>query len=159
MSDFKKIETQEEFDKLIADRIQRERKSIEEKYQDYETIKKENDTNKSKIDELTKQISESTNKFAENEKMINELNSKVKAYETDSAKTRIALETGLPYQMASRLSGDTEEDIRKDAESLKAMMGNPSVPPEANPYENVPSEKTEKRDALKGVLKDLQRTN
>jgi hypothetical protein len=31
---------------------------------------------------------------------------------------RIAHETGLPYELAERLSGTTEEDIRKDAETL-----------------------------------------
>ena len=37
-------------------------------------------------------------------------------------KTDIALEYGLPYGMASRLKGDTDEDIRKDAQDMMAMM-------------------------------------
>ena len=33
------------------------------------------------------------------------------------------MEMGLPYGMASRISGETEEDIRKDAQSLKDLIG------------------------------------
>ena len=46
--------------------------------------------------------------------------------------TRIALEFGLPYGLASRLSGETEEAIRADAKALAAMLGgstSPSAPP------------------------------
>lgn len=159
MSDFVKIETQEEFDKRIADRIQRERKSVEEKYADYETIKKEHDSFKTQIDDLNKLVSESKTKAEESAKTINELNSKCKAYETSSVKMRTALDVGLPYQMAERLSGETEEDIRKDAEALKEMMGSPKpVEPSADPYENVGSS-DDKKAAMKDLLNNMKKTN
>ena len=44
-------------------------------------------------------------------------------------KSQVAYELGLPYGMASRISGETEEDIRKDAESLKELIG--STKPQA----------------------------
>ena len=114
MGEFKILETQEELDSLIKDRIERER----EKYSDYEEIKKKNTEYESEISKLT----ESNKAFETNEieykRSIDDLTSKIKGYETDSAKTRIALELGLPYEMASRLSGTTEEEIKKDAESL-----------------------------------------
>ena len=51
-------------------------------------------------------------------------------YETASVKTKIALELGLPYQMADRLTGTDEESIRKDAESMVVLIGmnKPKVP-------------------------------
>lgn len=159
MSDFVKIETQEEFDKRIADRIQRERKSVEEKYADYEKIKKEHDSFMTQIDDLNKLVSESKTKAEESAKTINELSSKCKAYETSSVKMRTALDVGLPYQMAERLSGETEEDIRKDAESLKEMMGSPKpVEPSADPYENVGSS-DDKKAAMKDLLNNMKKTN
>ena len=40
-----------------------------------------------------------------------------------SVKTRIAHEFGIPYELASRLSGEDEDAIRKDAETLSQLIG------------------------------------
>ena len=53
MGEFKVIETQEEFDALIKDRIERERKSISEKYSDYEEIKKRNAEYEAQVSKLS----------------------------------------------------------------------------------------------------------
>ena len=46
---------------------------------------------------------------------------------------RVAHETGLPYEMADRLTGSNEEEIKKDAESLVKLIGNQNkIPPLAN---------------------------
>ena len=54
---------------------------------------------------------------------MDDLTSKVQAYETASVKTKVALEMGLPYQMADRLTGTDEESIRKDAEAMVGLIG------------------------------------
>ena len=46
----------------------------------------------------------------------------MKGYETSSVKMRIAHENGIPYELAGRLSGDNEEAIKKDAESMSKFL-------------------------------------
>ena len=103
--EFQPINTQEEFDARIAERLKRER----DKFADYDSLKAN--------------AAESTRRIGELEAKEKELTGKLRQYETDSAKTRIALAAGLPYEMASRLKGDSEDDIKKDAESLAKMIG------------------------------------
>ena len=111
MADFTPINSQEEFDALIKDRLERERTAVRKEYADYEDIK----TKLSKANEDMKAQAEKLTSF---ESQISDLNAKLSASETDSAKTRIALETGIPYEMRNRLNGTTEDEIRKDAEEL-----------------------------------------
>lgn len=53
---------------------------------------------------------------------IAELQKKVKGYETTALKQRIAKEKGIPFDMADRLTGETEKDIRADAESMAGAL-------------------------------------
>lgn len=130
MSEFTPINSQEELDKIISERIKRERESLSKKYADYDDIKRSNDERGKQLENLTKEMKDLSDKNSQSETTINELNSKIKGYDTDSVKTRIALELGLPYGMHSRLTGDDETSIRKDAEALKAMIGSnkPNAP-------------------------------
>ena len=63
---------------------------------------------------------------------VAKLNSKIKGYETESVKTRIAHETGLSYEAIEFLKGDDEDSIRKSAESLKGLVGMTNVTPLAS---------------------------
>ncbi len=112
---FEPITTQEDFDARIQDRLAREAKKIRGEFSDYEELKTRAGTY-----EATIQAAQDT--IAGHEATIQELTDKAKRYETDSAKTRIALAKGLPYEMARRLSGETEEEITADAESLRKLM-------------------------------------
>ena len=123
MADFVPINTQEEFNTAIADRLRRER----EKYADYESIKAENGTLKNQVTTLT------------GEKEA--LEKQVKGHATAAVKMRIAQELNIPTSMADRLTGETEEDIRKDAETMAnifktaqgaAPLYNPNTQPPAN---------------------------
>lgn len=135
MGEFKTITTQEEFDAAIGERIKREKETLAKKYEGYlspaEVAEKEK-ASKAAYDEL-KGKHDKLQKDAEGHaKTMEELNAKLKGYETDSVKTRIAHEAGLPYEMAKRLTGETEEDIKKDAEALSKLVnaaGNNGAPP------------------------------
>jgi hypothetical protein len=120
MADFTVIETQEQLDKVIGERIKRaEAKAAEaaaEKYKDYEALQKQ-------VAQLTEQAQKHTESKKASEAKIAELEAKIHTYETDSVKTRVALELGIPYQMASRLKGDDEKAIRADAESMAKLIG------------------------------------
>lgn len=123
MADFTPITTQEEFDAAIKERLTRDReaqaKKTAEKYADYDDLK-------AKTADYEKQIADYTEKLKgieEKDKKIAELENSVKKYETSALRTRIAHETGLDYSLASRLVGETEDDIRADAKSLSETIG------------------------------------
>lgn len=124
--DFTPITTQEQFDAAIKDRLNRERDSFAKKYEGYvspDDLTKVKNEYAKQIADLTKDAEAKAKKYADYDKKIADRDAKIKGYETDSVKTRIAHETGLPYELAGRLSGSTEEEIRKDAESLVKLVG------------------------------------
>ena len=119
MADFKTIETQEEFDAAIKARLDRNTKTVtDEVKKSYEGYLSPDEAKK-----LTEQVNSLTKQLTERDGTITDLTAKNKAYETASVKTRIAHEKGLPFELADRLSGETEEDIAADAEKLSQFMG------------------------------------
>lgn len=149
MSEFKVINTQEEFDSAIAARLQRERESIHKQYADHDELKKQNEEYRNQLTDTTQKLQDALKSQSETENKIAELNSKIKAHETDSAKTRIALETGLPYQFASKLSGETDDEIRQDAEKMIEIIGNQNTTP---PLRTNEGDVDEKKAALASLL-------
>ena len=135
MADFTPITTQAEFDAAIAERLSRQEKSVMARFEgaipkaDADKLKAGYEA---QIEELKRQIETATSAQAASEQQLTDALSKCRAYESASVKTRIALECGLPYGMAGRLSGETEEEIRRDAESLRGMM-KPAAAPLASP--------------------------
>ena len=125
MSEFKEIKTQEDFDTAIKERLARENK----KYEGYTSP-----------DDLAT--------------MKKEYEGKIAKYESDSVKTRIANEMGLPSSIASRLKGSNEEEIRKDAESFAGFFQ--KEPPLATGEKTVANEEQAKNVALKKLLKNLR---
>lgn len=123
MEEFTPITTQEQFNAAISERLKRERETLARKYGDYDDLKKKVADYEKQIGDLTRAANDAAAKYAGYDEQLAQLQAKVTGYETASVKTRIAHETGLPYELAGRLSGDTEEDIRKDAESLSKLLG------------------------------------
>ena len=150
MSEFKPITTQEEFDAAIKGRLSREK----EKYGDYDQLK-------SRVAELEeeniglKSTIEATNQSKANaDKQLEELQSQIAGYETASLRTRVALQYGLPYDLADRLQGTDEESFKVDAERLAGYMKpKESIPPLKT---NEPNLGDDKDAALKGMLHKMR---
>lgn len=132
---FTPINTQEEFDLAITDRLNRERA----KYADYDALK-------GQVGDLTNQIAALTQER-------DNLNTQIKAHETNSAKMRIAHETGIPFEMASRLSGETEQDIRADAEAMAKFINKPVIEPVRS---TEPAGVGDNRAALRQMLHNMK---
>ena len=128
MSDFKAIETQEQLDAIIGERIRRAESKAAEKYADYDSVKHQNDELTAQIADLTKQIKAKDEAISGNKEIVDNLNAKIKDYETRSVKTRIAHEVGLPYQLADKLSGEDEDAIREDAKKMASFIKTPAAP-------------------------------
>lgn len=120
--EFKAITTQDELDNVIKDRLARQKETIESQYQDYEEIKKRKEELETEVGALNETIKETNGKYANHDTELSELNAKLKDYEMSNMKTKIALQYGIPYNLASRLVGEDEETLSKDAESLAALV-------------------------------------
>lgn len=105
---FEPILTQEALDAIISDRLKREREKTAEKYADYDTVKAKVGEYEKQLNGLSKQLET----LGEKEKEIESLKAANQKYETDSVKTRLAHEAGLPYGSTKYLTGTTEEEIK-----------------------------------------------
>ena len=150
--EFKPIETQEQLDSIIKDRIDRAKRSAaseaEAKFSDYDDIKKANESLNSKIEDLTSKLKEAGEQNDSSSSELDELKKKVAAYEIDSVKTKVAADEGLPLDALQFLSGKDEDEIRKSAETLKTMI-NKNVAPLANP------ESKQEEDGVTAAFKKL----
>ena len=151
---FEPIETQEAFDAAIKSRIERNTKTVtEEVTKKYEGYISPEDASKQTA-ELNKQIKDLTAKLGERDSSIADLTAKNKAYETASVKTRVAREYNIPYELADRLSGDTEDDIKKDAEKLSAFVGRKKTAPLFDLDSGSGKDDSAYKNLLKSIRKD-----
>ena len=124
---FEAITTQEQLDGVIKDRLEREREKFagfedyKKKAEEYDELKKKTDGYEAAVADYKKAV-DGDDKTPGYKKQLEELQGKVKGYETSSVKMRIAHENGIPYELAGRLSGDNEEAIKKDAESMSKFL-------------------------------------
>lgn len=134
MSEFKVIETQEELDKIIVERLKRERSKLEEDFK--EQLK----AYKDQIEELKSENAEvkaNLEKASEKDTEIEKLQGQIKGYEKSEMQRKIALENKIPYNLAGRIQGDTEEEMLEDAKNLsKYFEKEEIVPPLKNPEIN-----------------------
>lgn len=149
---FKPIETQEELDAIIEKRLKREREVTTKRFDGW--ISPED--HQKAIDSANKALDDYKEAHKGDEQTIADLTAKNKAYETASLKSRIAHEVGLSYDWISRISGEDEESIRSDAESLKKLVGTGAPLPTKNTEsgENLDPAKTALRSVLSGIKTD-----
>lgn len=114
-------------EKEVIDQIMKEHgKAIQSaKPQDYDEIKEENEQLKQRIGELEGTVEE----LKGYKDQLTEKDNLIKEYELKNVKYRIAVETGIPLALADRLSGKSEEEIKKDAESLASFINQKSKLP------------------------------
>lgn len=118
MTEFKAIETQEQLNAIIKARLDREK----EKYSDYDTLsekikKLETENTKLKQTITDKETSENTTASK-----IADLEKDVTTWKQKSLKQQIAMKNGLPFDLADRLQGDSEESLNEDAERLASLV-------------------------------------
>lgn len=150
---FKVIETQEQFDEMVKDRLERAketaRKETLAEFSDYEDLKQQIDRFKTATSEKDNTIKELESRLKTTEKEKADAQAKTTAVELANTKIKVANELGIPIEMADRLTGDSEESIREDAEHLKDYFGQPKTAPLGS-YEK--SGEPDRRDQLRQLL-------
>lgn len=127
---FTAITTQEEFDAAVNPLLKAER----DKYADYAELKKKAGS----VDALQSTISE--------------LNARVSNLQREAVCRKVAHEEGLPYELAGRLSGKDEDEIRADAKTLAKYVAVKKAPPLREPEPD-----TTKQSPLKEVLEKIRK--
>lgn len=112
---FTPITSQEQFDKTFNQRWSREQAKIHEQYKGFDELK-------SKAEQFDKlqaaNQTEAQRLQAEREAALQqaaEAAARADAAEKAALRQRIAIEEGLPPKFASRLTGETEDELRADA--------------------------------------------
>lgn len=149
---FKPIETQEELDGIIKERLKRERETTQKRFEGWVSP----EDHQKALEDVNKAFDDFKKAHESDEQTIADLTAKNKAYETASLKSRIAHEVGLSYEWISRISGDDEQSIRADAESLKKLVGS------GKPISTKSTESGEGTDSktagLRSVLNGIKQT-
>jgi len=120
--EFKVIETQDQLDAIIKTRLERNEKKITESLTAQFNEKYNGWVSPDDVKSYTDKIEELTKASETSAQTIADLTSKISTLETSRAKMDIAREIGLPIDIADRISGTTEEEMRADATKLLAFV-------------------------------------
>ena len=132
MGDFKVIETQEEFDKAIQSRLKQKDRELADKYKDYlspddvTALKADYDK---QLQDANKLVKETQDKLSTFDETVSNLTKRAEAAEKQVLKNRVAYENKLPIELSERLIGNTEEELKADAEKLSGIIKPNNAPP------------------------------
>lgn len=118
MTEFKAIETQEQLNAIIKARLDREK----EKYADYDQLSEKIKKLETENSNLKQTISDKETSEGTTASKISELEKDVTTWKQKSLKQQIAVKNGLPFDLADRLQGDSEESLNEDAERLASLV-------------------------------------
>ena len=134
--EFTPIESQEQFDAMVKDRVERAKKSAQKEFEtqlkDLESIKTQMAEKENELTELRQKITDLNGEKKTNEESYQSMLKELSTVKLDALKQKIAIEEGIPLEMANRLNGDDDESIRNDAKTIKGFMGSKTLPRSAN---------------------------
>lgn len=127
--EFKIIESQEQLDVIIKGRLEREKVKYTDQINELtKKLESKDGEAQKQISELTQALNTAKEEKEGFSKTLAERDAKIKEYELHSAKTQIAHELGLSFEAVNFLQGSDADEIRKSAESLKALVGANTAP-------------------------------
>lgn len=117
---FKPIESQEQFDAIIRDRIDRAVKSTKAKFSDYEDLK----AKAGKFDELEESKKTEDQKRLEEIEKLKSMNSELEKQIADHEATRLRFEVATEKKVpVAILNGSTREELENQADELLKWRG------------------------------------
>ena len=148
--EFTPIETQEQFDSMVKDRVERAksagakeaRKEFETQLADLEQTKEQLTSKDSEIEALKAKITDFEGEKKASEESYQSMQKELSELKLKALKTRVAMDAGLPADLADRLTGEDEETLKADAEKLASFVGSKRVAPSFN-HEDAPTDPAE----------------
>jgi hypothetical protein len=130
--EFKVIETQEDFDKAIQKRLAQKDKELAERYKDFlspdAVIELRSEYDK-QLQEMNDKLAKANEKLAGHDQIVADLTTRANTAESDLLKSRVAHESGVPFELAGRLVGSNEEELKADAERFASFLAPKAAPP------------------------------
>lgn len=124
--DFKVIETQEQLDEVIKNRLDRQEKQLTKQYEKYtspEDLESLKQSHKKELQDLNEAHSKELAKFKDVEEQLKAKDAEIHKYAVGAVKNSVAHELDLPFEAIEFLQGEDEKEIRESAEKLKSMTG------------------------------------
>ena len=140
-------------EKEVVDKVMAEYGKSLKEVEDYEEIKENNQTLQQQIDQLNATLTATNKKYEEQCSKIESVQKKFNAEKTKNLKFVAASQAGLPIDLASRLTGETEDQLKADAEKLIGFM----APKQPLPMADTEPEEVDSKDAaLLQTLRNLK---
>ena len=127
MAEFQAITTQEELNRIVEGRLERERA----KYANYEAYKADSEAYAAfKGKDYEGQIKGLSDDLAKARGELGTMTKRAETAERSLLRSRVAREAGLPAELADRLAGEDEKALKADAEALSKLIGKPQAEPQ-----------------------------
>lgn len=125
MSEENKTFTQEDIDKIVADRLAREQKKWDAKVKELERKHNESIEDYEERIKTANMTAEEKYKLdlAKYQKQLEEKEGALKSIQINGLKQSVLSKYKLPDKFINRVSGETEEDIEKSVKELQEAMG------------------------------------
>lgn len=129
MSEFTPIQTQEDFDKAIKSRLAQKDRELAEQYKGFlspEAVEELQNKLKAeyegKLTKAAEDVKAAQDKLAAKDQTVSDLTKRAEAAESSLLKNKIAYDAKLPLELAGRLVGKDETELKADAEMLAGMF-------------------------------------
>lgn len=151
--EFKAITTQEELNEIIQNRLARQKEMYEKQIAEIRSKADESEALQTKLNEQMSALEDMRNKSKEASEEYSAMQKKLQSYETQELKRRVALASGLSYELADRLVGEDEETLHADAKRLLSFVGNSTS---VAPLKNNEPKINDKDEVYRNLIKNLE---
>src|SRR5690625_1347805 len=93
-------------------------KSYKDQIDQAESLKQEKESLETQLNDLQKTLQNKETELSG----VDEIKQELEEYKLKDLKTSVAIRAGIPLELADRLSGETEEEIKADAETLAGLV-------------------------------------
>ena len=129
MSEFTPIQTQEDFDKAIKSRLAQKDRELAEQYKGFlspdaveELQAKLKAEYEGKLTKAAEEVKAAQDKLTAKDQTVSDLTKRAEAAENTLLKNKIAYDAKLSLELAGRLVGNNETELKADAEMLAGMF-------------------------------------
>lgn len=126
--EFQAITSQEQLDNVIGERLRRQKEQFEEKIKEYEALKEENSKLQTELEQKNQFIEENKKETSMRTEDYENLEKELSSLKLQQLKQKIAINNGIPLDLANRLSGDNEETLLEDAKTLSQFINSNPTP-------------------------------
>ena len=130
MAEFKSINTQEELDAIIKDRLERAERKVREEFKGWtspDDLKALTAKHSEELQKLTNAHSKELEKYADVDQKITAQTNRIHELEVSGIKQRIAMERRMPMEAIEFLQGDDADSINASADKLIKLSSPTSI--------------------------------